>query len=76
MFAESPIIVIVIDFLDRRQTALILNVEPVTISRLIARGELSAVKVGRVYRIATESVLEYLKKSSTKSSAKKDTVGV
>lgn len=44
----------------RKQVADMMNVSPQTITRVIERGELQAVKVGRQYRIPESSLRDYV----------------
>jgi excisionase family DNA binding protein len=50
-------------FLDVRTVAKRLLVNPRTVTRLINRGELSAYRVGEVYRIDESDLVSYLEKS-------------
>jgi excisionase family DNA binding protein len=46
-----------------RQVAKYLQVVPITVYRMIDRGDLKASKVGRVWRIRYQDVQEYLERS-------------
>lgn len=52
------------DFLNRKQVAALLQCHPATVSRLISRGELDAIKIGRSYRVPAAAVLDYVVKVS------------
>ena len=47
-------------FVTPDQAATVGNVSPRTVRNLIDRGELKAIRVGRLWRIPTQSLAEYL----------------
>jgi len=49
--------------LTRKQTAIELNVSHRTVDRLIQKGHLKALKIGRSIRISQEQLEEYIKNS-------------
>ncbi|MFZ3062877.1 MAG: helix-turn-helix domain-containing protein [Actinomycetota bacterium] len=49
------------------EVAAMLRVSTMTVYRLIKRGELSAIRVGRGYRITSQAVDRYLASESTTS---------
>jgi len=58
-----------------REVARYLKVVPMTVYRMIDRGDLKAVKVGRVWRIRREDLERYLNRSKTGGSSLKETAG-
>ncbi|MBM3238298.1 helix-turn-helix domain-containing protein [Candidatus Poribacteria bacterium] len=56
-----------------KELATSLAVTPMTIYRLVKRGELKAVKVGESYRFDSEEIEEYLKRSTVTEYSKKIT---
>jgi excisionase family DNA binding protein len=55
-----------------KQVAKYLHVVPITVYRMIDRGDLKAVKVGRVWRIRYEDVQRYLDRTPSTSPAAKE----
>ena len=58
-----------------REVARYLKVVPMTVYRMIDRGDLKAVKVGRAWRIRREDLERYLNRSKTGGSSLKETAG-
>jgi len=48
--------------LDSRQAAAILNVHPRTLQRLVHRGEIRAVHVGKLWRFRASAIEEWIEK--------------
>ncbi len=53
------------ELLTVREVAVLTRVSTMTVYRLIKRGELPAVRVGRSYRIRRQDLIRYLVSSST-----------
>ncbi len=54
-----------VELLTVREVAVLTRVSTMTVYRLIKRGELPAVRVGRSYRIRRQDLIRYLVSSST-----------
>ena len=52
-----------VKFLTVAEVAAVMRVSKMTVYRLVHSGELTAVRVGRSFRVTEEAVDEYLKKS-------------
>ena len=57
LFADQP------DVLSKKQVSALLQVDPKTIEREIARGRLGCIRVGRCVRITKSQLLDYVKEA-------------
>lgn len=58
--------------LTLKEVARYLHVVPLTVYRMIDRGDLSAVKVGRVWRIRKQDLQAYLERSASRPRSEKE----
>jgi excisionase family DNA binding protein len=58
-----------LDLLTKKEVAARLRISPKTVARLIKSGELKAVKVGTLVRIAPEAVIAYKKHLAERADA-------
>ncbi len=59
-------------FMTSEEIAALLHVDPVTIRRLVTKGELSAYRIGADYRFAPSDLQNYLQRQRIAASAQKD----
>ncbi|HVB73475.1 MAG TPA: Clp protease N-terminal domain-containing protein [Ktedonobacteraceae bacterium] len=62
-------------FMTSEEIAELLHVDPVTIRRLVTKGELSAYRIGSDYRFATSDLADYLQRQRLAASAQKNSGG-
>jgi len=58
-----------LNFLNTKQTSELLNLSPLTITRLIREGKINAFKIGREWVVTQESIEEYQAKKSASVNA-------
>jgi excisionase family DNA binding protein len=68
--------VIRVKFLTKAEVAKTLSVSDITVHRLINKGEIQTLKVGRAVRISEESLKEYIDQNMSKASEKNIEEGI